>query len=35
MDGGGHTTTMTMRAANDLGVDGPKHLINFTDIYKR
>lgn len=33
MDGGCHTTTMTMSAANDLGVDDPKHL--FTDIYKR
>lgn len=31
MDGGCHTT-MTMSAANDLGVDDPKHL--FTDIYK-
>lgn len=34
MDGGGHTTTMTMSAANDFGVDDPKHLIYFTDIYK-
>lgn len=32
MDGGCHTTTMKMSAANDLGVDDPKHL--FTDIYK-
>lgn len=29
MDGGCHTTTMTMSAANDLGVDD-----HFTDIYK-
>lgn len=34
MDGECHTTTVTMSAANDLGVDDPKHLINFTDIYK-
>lgn len=34
MEGGCHTTTMTMSAANDLGVNDPKHLINFTDIYK-
>lgn len=33
MDGGGHTT-MTMSAANNLSMDDPKHLINFTDIYK-